>query len=130
MRPDQDTRAALEILLEEHISGAPVVDASGGLLGVLSQTDLLLEVAERAGPEASSVRVGQVMTPLVLAVYETVGVPQAAALMASEGVHRLLVVSAAGDLVGILSSLDVMRWLGERAGYLDPPVRNSFVGRR
>jgi len=130
MRPDQDTRAALEILLEEHISGAPVVDASGRLLGVLSQTDLLLEVAERAGPEPSSVRVGQVMTPLVLAVYETVGVPQAAALMASEGVHRLLVVSAAGDLVGILSSLDVMRWLGERAGYLDPPVRNSFVGRR
>jgi CBS domain-containing protein len=43
--------------------------------------------------------------------------------MAFEGVHRLPVVSDGGEVVGILSALDVLRWFGRRAGYLIPPSR-------
>ena len=41
----------------------------------------------------------------------------AAALMAYEGVHRIVVVDRGGYVVGLVSSLDVARWLGTRAGH-------------
>ena len=38
--------------------------------------------------------------------------------MAYEGVHRLPVIDDARRVVGLVSSLDVLHWLGQRAGYL------------
>ena len=60
------------------------------------------------------------MSPVVLSVHESCNIGQAAALMAFEGVHRLPVVGDLGEVVGILSSLDVLRWFGRRSGYLIP----------
>jgi CBS domain-containing protein len=42
-------------------------------------------------------------------------VPQAAAVMAAARVHRVLVVSAAGKVVGVLSAMDVVRWVAREA---------------
>jgi CBS domain-containing protein len=58
------------------------------------------------------------MTPVVFAVPENAPIEKAAALMAFEGVHRVPVVSSAGQIVGILSSLDIISWLAERTGWL------------
>ncbi|XXT25141.1 CBS domain-containing protein [Sorangium sp. So ce429] len=63
----------------------------------------------------------EVMTPVVLHLHESASIRQAASLMAYEGVHRLAVTSDDGKLVGILSSLDVLRWFGRSCGYLIPP---------
>ncbi len=41
LSPDMEINHAMNILLEKHISGAPVVDASGKLVGVLSKKDCL-----------------------------------------------------------------------------------------
>jgi CBS domain-containing protein len=38
--------------------------------------------------------------------------------MASAHVHRVLVVSAEGTVVGILTPLDVVRWVARKAGYV------------
>ncbi len=45
---------------------------------------------------------------------------RAAALMAFEGIHRVPVVSTDGRVVGIVSSLDVARWLARNDGYIAP----------
>lgn len=112
IRPEMNVEAALDLLLEEHISSAPVVDGEGKLLGIVARTDLLaVKNQERAAH-----LVGSIMMPLVFSLCETASVATAARLMTSEGIHRLLVTSLRGELVGIVSSLDVVRWVAEHEG--------------
>jgi CBS domain-containing protein len=65
------------------------------------------------------------MTPVTFVLPENASIAQAAALMAYEGVHRIPVVSCSGDIVGLVSSLDVLRWLGQASGYLVPACAKS-----
>jgi CBS domain-containing protein len=60
------------------------------------------------------------MSHLVFSLPEGATVPQAAALMAYEGVHRAPVVSVDDRVVGIVSSLDVLKWLGRHYGFVVP----------
>ena len=57
------------------------------------------------------------MTPVAFTLEETAPLAYAAALMATEGVHRLPVVALDGKVVGILSSMDVLRWMAEASGF-------------
>jgi CBS domain-containing protein len=121
------------MLLEERMSGAPVVDGDGRPVGVVSKTDLLRHLHERgdaveptggvpdeAGFHAvhlDETLVRDVMMPVVFAIAADTTIAAAAALMAGEGVHRLPVLDADGAVVGLLSTLDVVRWVANRAGY-------------
>jgi len=122
------------ILLEHRMSGVPVVDAVGRPIGVVSKTDLLRHLHERGDtvelrPIDADVDIGfhhlgmerttvsEIMMPVVFALSHDVPITQAAALMASEGVHRLPIVGATGTVVGILSALDIVRWVAEQAGH-------------
>ncbi|MBK7583942.1 MAG: CBS domain-containing protein [Myxococcales bacterium] len=142
--PDLGLEALTGLFLDRGISGAPVVDASGRTLGVVSKTDVLREhqdrgdTAEQGEPEVfrDGIRAGldrgmhvvgndeatvkDVMTPLAFTVAEGTSIARAAALMALEGVHRVPVASAAGKVVGILSALDILRWLAQEEGYRVP----------
>jgi len=142
--PDMGVEALTGIFLERGISGAPVVDRKGRAIGIVSKTDVLRDrfargdsgeldkpQLHRSGIEApldpglhvepeQGPSVRDVMTPLAFALPETASVARASALMALEGVHRLIVIDAQGDVVGILSSLDVLRWLAVNEGYVLP----------
>jgi signal-transduction protein with cAMP-binding, CBS, and nucleotidyltransferase domain len=48
--------------------------------------------------------------------------------MAFEGIHRLPVVGASDQVVGLVSSLDVLRWLAQRSGYLVPRTTQQQRG--
>ena len=114
---DASIANAIERLVQHGISGLPVVDEETRPLGLISKTDVL-----RYTQGAETLRtVGDVMTPLALSVDQNVSIARAAALMAVEGVHRIVVTTDDGALVGILSSLDVMAWLARREGYVIPP---------
>ena len=144
--PDLSVDALLNLFLERGISGAPVVDSSGRPIGVVSKTDLLRDHFERGDSEetapptlrrqgievrlegmhverTSDVCVRDVMTPLAFTLAENASVARASALMALETVHRVPVVSAAGRVIGILSTLDVLRWLARQEGYVLPADR-------
>lgn len=60
--------------------------------------------------------VAEVTVPYVLSLHEEAPICVAAALMAYENVHRLPIVSTRGDVVGVVSTLDVVRWLAESTG--------------
>jgi len=89
-------------------------------------------VALRLDPETTPV--DEVVRPGVASILESEGVGRAIELMRSEGVRRLPVVDATGNLVGLLSADDVMHLLSEEmhglAGMLDREVRREHTDRR
>jgi CBS domain-containing protein len=142
VHPELGIEALTALFLEHGISGAPVVDRAGKPIGVVTKTDLVRAYSEAAGGDdgqplrvrtqsgaeyelgpgfhveaISRSTVADIMTAMTFALPETSPIGQAAGLMAYEGVHRVPIVSQTGEVVGLLSTLDVMRWLAEREGY-------------
>jgi CBS domain-containing protein len=112
-------------LAEHRISAAPVVDAEGNVLGVVTQADLLLK-QEHADLElnvplawnrrrrlerekAAAVVAGGLMTTPAIVVPPTATVTEAARRMHTSGVKRLPVVNEAGRLAGIVSRADLLK---------------------
>ena len=91
------------------MSGLPVVNNWGRAIGVVSKTDLVENEITSARDRR---RVADIMMPLVFALPPDASIAQAAALMAYEGVHRVIVVDRGGYVVGVVSSLDIARWVG------------------
>lgn len=127
--PEAPVRDILRLFVAGGIGAAPVVDSRGEAIGVVSKTDVLRAVyddpscagpgvaaeleVERDLPEGDSdVRARDLMTPAPLTVPESASVAEAAAIMAREHVHRLFVVGRAGTLAGVVSAMDLVRWLG------------------
>ena len=99
-----------QLFLEDAISGAPVVDPEGRPIGMVTKTDLIRRRC------SSCAIVDDIMTGEALALPEEATVSQAAALMASERIHRVVVVSGEGRIVGLVSALDVLRWMASANG--------------
>ena len=104
---------AAKILDSQKITGLPVLDASGALVGVLSQTDL---VRARANQEYvqnwPGLPVGQIMTKPALTISVTSSLEEAAKIMDGRRVHRLVVTDGAATPIGIISASDLVRsWL-------------------
>jgi CBS domain-containing protein len=100
------------LLFDRGFSAVPVVNGAGEPIGVVSLFDLMRV------PDGSCVR--DVMTRVTFAAPDTMSVSQAAALMAYENLDRLPVVSEDGKVVGMVSSIDILRWLARIDGYLAP----------
>jgi len=98
-------------LMHRGVSGAPVHDAEGHLVGMLSNADLV--DPERGGTDADGEwrTVGDIMTPAIIAVSEDASGTDAAQLMVEHGLHRVVVLDAAGGLAGIITPMDFLRRL-------------------
>jgi CBS domain-containing protein len=112
-------------LAEHRISAAPVLDAEGNVLGVVTEADLLLKQehpdlelnvplawSRRRRLErdkAAAVVAGMLMTTPAVTVPPTATVTNAARHMHAAGVKRLPVVDEAGRLVGIVSRADLLK---------------------
>jgi CBS domain-containing protein len=107
VRPRVAIDLLTNLLLDLGISGVPVVDESGHPIGVVSRTDVV-----NAGGDGT---VADHMTPLAFTLPEAASVLDAATLMASESIHHVPVVAPDGRVVGVVSALDVMRWLAQGA---------------
>jgi CBS domain-containing protein len=131
---DMTTDELARYLTEHEISGAPVVDGQGHLIGVVSMTDIGRQMAEpsdfpssgRSGfyrdttdditlealgerfGEERGVAVRDVMTPVVHQVPASASVAEAARIMVEQHIHRL-VVTQGREPVGIITSMDLLR---------------------
>ena len=115
---DVSLPALASCLLEGGYSGAPVVDAEGAPVGVVSRTDLLRHGVTRDG------LVRDIMTPMSFTLHEDQSLSKASALMAYEGIHRLPVVDTGGKVVGLLSSLAILHRLACKTGTSVPAPRS------
>jgi CBS domain-containing protein len=112
-------------MLEYGISGMPIVDGEGRVVGVLSETDILFK--ERTAPvreglvdwlvhygedppaaKLNARTAGQAMTSPAVTITPRRSVAEAAELMLDLGIDRLPVVDA-GELVGIVTRADLVR---------------------
>lgn len=139
VQPDVGVDLLASLFLEHNVSGFPVVDPAGHPVGVVSKTDLLrylhhhgVEVSERDDEESQllselgqgfhavtvdGTTVREIMMPIVFAVPQDAPIGKVAALMAGESIHRVPVVDSDGAVCGIVSALDLVRWLAREAGY-------------
>jgi CBS domain-containing protein len=107
------------LFIDQDIGGAPVVDPDGRPIGMVSRLDIVRTLGsegEAGGRDAGDMTAGDVMTPVVFTLPETTPMTRAAALMAHDYLHRLPVVDKDGVVVGIVTSSDFLRWMGDRYG--------------
>jgi CBS domain-containing protein len=104
---------AIVSLADAHVSGMPVVDGAGKVIGVLSTTDLLTAEAEVDDPVArqtlfENTAVREIMTPRPYTIEPGADIREAARQMLYADVHRLFV--AEGDqVIGVISTTDIVR---------------------
>lgn len=104
-----------ELLTSEDISGAPVVDTNGALVGIASKTDIVRalseELRERSDSDlGSNLTVEDIMSGEVVTVGPDEDAKAIARKMIDGHLHRVLVVNES-DVVGIVTSLDLLRLL-------------------
>ena len=110
--PDMDVMNAIDVLVKNRISGAPVIDDHGNLIGLLSEKDCM-KVAIQAGYyEELGGRVADYMTKNVITVESESSVLEVAKLFMEKGPRRYPVVED-NRLVGQISRRDVLRALTE-----------------
>ncbi len=120
LRAETSIDNAWEQLHDAGVTGAPVLDAKGKLVGVLSNSDLA-DPRRRRSDAPGSVR--DVMTRIVYAVRAEDPAVVAVRLMADENIHRVVVVHDDGSLAGVVVPMDILRVLarntGSRIEYVD-----------
>ena len=140
--PDTTVQALATLLAERGISGAPVVDASGRLVGVVSEGDLLHRT-EIGAARRHRVRrrswwlddyasanareyikdhgrtVRDVMTRDVVTVTEDTELADVAALLEAKRIKRVPVIRD-GKVVGIISRANIVRAVGATKGARAP----------
>lgn len=125
--PEATIEYAAQLMLQHRISGLPVTDSDGGVLGIVTESDLLRRaetgtdkrharwVSLLIGPgrlaqeyvHTHGRKVGEVMTERVFTVTPETPLADLVALMETKHVKRVPVVDQ-GRLVGIVSRADVM----------------------
>jgi CBS domain-containing protein len=122
VRGDTSFKEMAAMLGSSRVSGFPVIDRAGKVLGVVSETDMLIKEADRAShPEvfgglrrsrdlqkAAGVNAAELMTSPPVTIGPEEPVQHAAFLMYDRAVERLPVVDEAGHLVGIVRQVDVL----------------------
>ena len=104
---------AVVSLADAHITGMPVVDGTGRVVGVLSTSDVLTAEAEVEDEDGrrrllQDTAVQDIMTPRPFTVTPDDDVREAARQMLYADVHRLFVTD--GDrLIGVISTTDIVR---------------------
>jgi CBS domain-containing protein len=122
VRSDTSVKEAARLLVEHQISALPVVDDGAGLVGIVSEADLL-PLESRPDPRdqlmplppepAPPRRVEEVMTREVYTMPEEADVAHVAEVMLRANVKRIPIVR--GDrLVGIVSRRDVIKLMARR----------------
>jgi CBS domain-containing protein len=115
--PELPLRDFEELLTGEDISGAPVTDAQGRVLGIASKTDIIEALSQQIpdalalGPE---LRVADVMSQGAVSVPPDATLAEVARTMVDGKLHRVL-VSDGEHLLGIVSALDVLRAVAARS---------------
>lgn len=109
-KPDQSIREAIATILEKKISGAPVLDQDGHLVGNLSEKDCLRIIVDKARHNlpVGDKKVSDYMSTNVLTISPTANVVDAAIEFLSSPIRRYAVVDK-GILIGEISRRDILR---------------------
>jgi len=130
-------RSAAHLLSQAHVSGAPVIDAIGSCVGVISATDFV-HWAEGCRPvrtdaahsecacsdwqvfdsdELPPEEVGNFMTPDPVTTLPATHIGELARMMIDAHIHRIIIVDERNCPVGVVSSTDILAAVASAAGH-------------
>ncbi|HQI80468.1 MAG TPA: CBS domain-containing protein [Deltaproteobacteria bacterium] len=132
LTPDMGIVDAARVLMDHHINGAPVLDSSGKLVGILCRDDLISQQkklplpsyfvvldgviplmsprhVEKEMDKISATTVEHAMTPRPVTVTEDTDIEEVASLMVDRKIHTIPVLDAQGRLSGVIGKEDVLR---------------------
>jgi CBS domain-containing protein len=122
VKRNADFKQIAAVLREFRVSACPVVSDTGRVVGVVSEADLLYKVADcdlpvglirlrwKLGEESkiTAVTAGELMTSPAVTIHADAPVQVAARVMRDRRLKRLPVVGAQGELIGIVSRVDLL----------------------
>jgi CBS domain-containing protein len=126
VRPDATLKEAVETMVAHQVSGVPVIDQRGGLVGIISESDILtkLELGKQGGGVLGLlVHLGQamgasqklqahtaaeIMTTRVITAGPEASFRELLHLMTTHNVNRLPIVES-GRVIGIVTRADILR---------------------
>lgn len=144
VRRDTSLRDAARLMVEKEISGLPVTDEGGNLVGVISEGDFLRKEVDRGDllgtgllgalfdnrdSLAEAETVGEVMSEQVFTVSPDATLVEAARTMTTHAVKRLPVVTREGKLVGVISRRDVVAAYTRPDELIEDEIREDIVRR-
>ncbi|NES99784.1 MAG: CBS domain-containing protein [Sphaerospermopsis sp. SIO1G2] len=132
VRTETPLKEAIQILAEKRISGLPVLNDAGKLVGIISETDLMWQETGVTPPayimfldsviylqnpatydrdlhKALGQTVGEVMSKNPLTITPNKSLKEAAKMIQDHKVHRLPVLDNEGKVIGILTRGDIIR---------------------
>lgn len=101
---------AARFLIRHRVTGAPVVDATGNLVGILTELDCLKLLTTEGGDEAKRGRVSQYMTGAVVTIPPDMTISYATGVFLRSNFRRLIVVED-GKVVGAITRFDILRYM-------------------
>ncbi len=136
---EKTLQEAIEMLAEKRISGFPVVDNLGKIIGIISDTDIIrysqklnivphtslsgwispyADIGDLASMKKGydlfgKTTVKEVMTKKVYSVHEDADAPDVAKLMSRRNINRIPVVDNDGKLVGIVTRADMVQCMAK-----------------
>lgn len=148
--PDDSIKDVARALVEHGISGMPVCDGEGIVVGVISEGDILYkerDAADRRGgalgwlldgldgpygfdlAKAEARTAAEAMTAPAITIEPTRSAAAAARIMVEEDVNRLPVVSLKGELVGIITRADLVRAFTRSDDEIAREIREDILRR-
>ena len=136
--PDTSIEELSTLLVSNEISGAPVVNAEGAIVGMVTENDLIsrnkrlhiptvvsfldaviyLESSKKFSDDVkrlTATKVGDICAKKVVTITEDTTLTDIATIMSEKNVHLLPVVSS-GKVVGIVGKRDVVKAVAQQAG--------------
>jgi CBS domain-containing protein len=136
IQPDTNAKEAVGILFKMHISGLPVINESGKLVGMFTEKDILRNILpsyiEQVGRfvyeenpksikkkfmELENIRVSKLMRPEVITVDEDTSLCEVAHIMLTQEVRRIPVLDKEKKVIGIVAREDIVKSYIKEAGW-------------
>lgn len=108
LSPDTQILDAVDFLLAKHVTGAPVVDEEGRVVGIITEKDCLNLLAAGSDADVPRGTVADFMTSQVQTIPKTMNIYFCAGLFLNTTVRRFPVVDGK-KLVGAITRFDILR---------------------
>jgi len=145
VQPRTSLKEVANLLVDRRVSGLPVVDGDGTVVGVVSEGDILVKERDRHGPPSllghlldwddgerarhDARDAADAMTAPAVTIRPTRPISEAASVMLDRCVNRLPVVDNHGRLVGIVTRADLVRAFARGDEEVEKDIREDVIMR-